>query len=261
MDAKILFLSDAHLGTPNYEDSLLREKKICNLLDEYKDSIEELFLVGDIFDFWFEYSTVSPKGYYRILGKLAELSDRGIKIHYFIGNHDMWIFDFFEKELQATIYRQPQVFERYGKRFYIGHGDGLGPGDHKYKFLKLFFSSKICQFLFKWIHPDIGMGIANYFSYRSRFATQMPEERYLGNEKEWLYHFSKEYLSIDNNIDYFMFGHRHLPIYTNIEATSVKYVNLGDWLFFNTFSVFDGKEVHLLQYDSKKMDNDFNPNK
>lgn len=259
MNTNILFLSDFHLGTPSYENSLSREKKICTLIDSYKSTISEIFLVGDIFDFWFEYKTVAPKGYYRLLGKLAELSDLGIKIHYFTGNHDMWIFDFFKKELNAFIYKSPEVIERNGKKFLIGHGDGLGPGDYKYKFLKKFFSSSICQFLFRWVHPDIGMGIANYFSYKSRYAANIQVESFLGKNREWLYIFSKNFIEKNNGFDYLIFGHRHLPIYTKIEDSNVQYINLGDWLSFNTYGLFDGKDVHLLQYDSDKKNNDFNP--
>ncbi|MBP6656822.1 MAG: UDP-2,3-diacylglucosamine diphosphatase, partial [Bacteroidia bacterium] len=192
---KIYFASDFHLGVPTYENSLEREHKIVKWLDSIKADAEELYLLGDVFDFWFEYRTVVPRGYVRLLGKLAELSDSGIKIHYFTGNHDMWTFDYLEKELNVIIYRAPIEISYNGKAFYIGHGDGLGPGDHGYKFIKKVFASKVCQWLFARLHPNFGIGIANYFSKKSRIATGTTDEKFLGEEKEWLVIYSKEILA------------------------------------------------------------------
>lgn len=255
---QILFLSDFHLGVPNHLDSLEREKRICALLNLYASKVTDIFFVGDIFDFWFEYNTVAPKGYYRLLGKLAELSDLGIQLHFFKGNHDMWMRDLFNQEFKAKIYTQPITLELNGKKIYIGHGDGLGPGDFKYKLLKKFFASSICQFLYRWIHPDIGMAIANYFSFRSRYSQPLEPEKYLGNNREWLYLFCREELK-KTQPDFFIFGHRHLAIYQPIENTKSIYINLGDWLVFNTYAVFDGNEVSLYQYDTDKKNSDFTP--
>ncbi len=239
---KIYFASDFHLGVPTYENSLEREHKIVKWLDSIKADAEELYLLGDVFDFWFEYRTVVPRGYVRLLGKLAELSDSGIKIHYFIGNHDMWTFDYLEKELNVIIYRVPIEISYNGKAFYIGHGDGLGPGDHGYKFIKKVFASKVCQWLFARLHPNFGIGIANYFSKKSRIATGTTDEKFLGEEKEWLVIYSKEILA-KKHFDYLIFGHRHLPL--DIKIDSSRYINLGDWIQYFTYGVFDGAEFEL----------------
>lgn len=257
---KVLFLSDFHLGIPDFESSKERETKICQLIDGIESQLSEIYFVGDVFDFWFEYDTVVPKGYYRLFGKLNSLSEKGIKLHFFKGNHDMWMRNLFSTEFNAKIYNEPIIKQIGTKKFYIGHGDGLGPGDYKYKFLKRFFASPLCQFLYKWIHPDFGMRLASFFSYKSRYSQLDIEDGYLGNEKEWLYIYSKSYLEKEAHIDYFIYGHRHLPIYTNIENTTSKYINLGDWIHYNTYAIFDGNEIHLYQYDSAKNNRDFDPN-
>ncbi len=244
---KIYFASDFHLGVPTYEKSLVREKKIVKWLDSIKADAEELYLMGDVFDFWFEYKTVAPRGYVRLLGKLAELSDAGIKLFYFTGNHDMWTFDYLKKELNATIYRKPIEQEYNGKKFYIGHGDGLGPGDHGYKFIKKIFASSICQWLFARLHPNFGIGLANYFSKKSRVATGTTDEKFLGEEKEWLVIYSKEIIA-KKHFDYLIFGHRHLPLDVTLNENS-RYVNLGDWIQYFTYGVFDGNDFHLLKYE------------
>jgi UDP-2,3-diacylglucosamine hydrolase len=240
---KIYFASDFHLGVPDYESSLVREKRIVHWLDEIRQDAEELYLLGDVFDFWFEYRSAVPRGYVRLLGKIAELSDQGIKIHYFTGNHDMWTFDYLSKELNATIYRAPIEAEYGGKKFYIGHGDGLGPGDHGYKFIKKVFSSRISQWLFARLHPNAGIALAAYFSKKSRIATGETDEKYLGEEKEWLIIHSKELLT-EKHYDYLIFGHRHLPLDIRINGNS-RYINLGDWIRYFSYGVFDGEEFHL----------------
>ena len=239
---KIYFASDFHLGVPTYEKSLEREHKIVKWLDTIKVDAEELYLLGDVFDFWFEFKTVVPRGYVRLLGKLAELTDSGIKIHYFTGNHDMWTFDYLEKELNVTIYRAPIEIIYNGKAFYIGHGDGLGPGDHGYKFIKKVFASKVSQWLFARLHPNFGIGVANYFSQKSRVATGTSDEKYLGDEKEWLVIYSKEILA-KKHFDYLIFGHRHLPL--DIKIDNSRYINLGDWIQYFTYGVFDGTDFKL----------------
>jgi len=244
---KIFFISDFHLGAPNSKLSFEREKKIINWLNDIKNIAQEIYLMGDVFDFWFEYKTVVPKGYVRLLGKLAELADSGIPIYCFTGNHDMWMWDYFPKELGIPIIKEPQIKYFSGKKFLIGHGDGLGPGDNAYKFLKQFFKSKICQWLFKWIHPDIGIGIANYFSSKSRSANEIPDQTFLGEEKEWLIVYCKEYLKKDASIDYFIFGHRHLPLDIQLNEKS-RYINLGEWIKSCTYAEFDGENVSLKKY-------------
>ena len=244
---KIYFASDFHLGVPDHDSSLVREKKIVRWMDSIRPDCKELYLLGDVFDFWFEYRTVVPRGFVRLLGKIAEFTDAGIPVHYFTGNHDMWTFDYLSQELHVRLHRAPIEAEYGGKKFYIGHGDGLGPGDHGYKFIKRVFASPVCQWLFARLHPNLGVGIANYFSGKSRIATGTTDETYHGEEKEWLVIHAKELLQ-KNHYDYFIFGHRHLPLNIQINGTS-RYVNLGDWVSYFTYAVFDGSELELKKFE------------
>ncbi|MBL7698434.1 MAG: UDP-2,3-diacylglucosamine diphosphatase [Chitinophagaceae bacterium] len=239
---KIYFLSDFHLGAPDAESSLLREKKIVEFLDEIKRDATEIFIVGDMFDFWYEYRKVVPKGYVRLLGKLAEITDSGIPVHFFVGNHDMWMTDYLQKELNIKTYFEPHEFEFSGKKFLIGHGDGLGPGDRGYKMLKKVFRNRAAQWLFGILPPYMGMGLANYFSRKSREATDKHEESFLGEDNEWLITYSKEVLK-QKHYDYLVFGHRHLPIDFPIDSS--RYINLGDWIRYFTYAVFDGQHLAL----------------
>ena len=243
--SKIYFASDLHLGVPNKEKSLVREKLFVQWLDEIKTDAEAIFLVGDIFDFWFEYKKAVPKGYVRLLGKLAEISDSGIHIHIFTGNHDMWLFDYLEDEINAHIYREPIEISLKGKYFFIGHGDGLGPEDNGYKLIKKIFKNKLCQWLFERIHPNLGISIAQYWSKKSRIANGEKDESYHG-EKEWLTQFCKEKMKTIE-VDYFIFGHRHLPLEVDL-GNNTTYINLGEWVNYNSYAVFDGKKLELKRY-------------
>jgi len=240
---KIYFLSDFHLGAPNHAVSLEREKRIVQFLDQIRTDAAEIFIVGDLFDFWYEYRTVVPKGYTRILGKMAELTDNHIPVHFFVGNHDMWMKGYFEEELSIPVYHQPQVFERNGKKLYVGHGDGLGPGDHGYKFIKKIFRNKACQWLFGILPPAVGVGIANFLSRKSRAVTGLSEEKFWGEENEWLIQYCKSILKKEH-FEYFIFGHRHLPIDFSLEKNS-HYINLGDWIRYDTYAVMDGTDMQL----------------
>lgn len=240
---KIYFLSDFHLGAPDYESSLEREKKIVRFLDEIKNDAEEIFLLGDVFDFWFEYKRAVPKGFVRLQGKIAEITDSGIPVHWFIGNHDMWIFNYIPKEMGVQMHRKEIVREFDEKKFFIGHGDGLGPGDHGYKFIKAVFRNKVCQWLFARFHPNFGIGLANFFSRKSRVATGDNNATFYGEEKEMLIQFCKSTLKKEH-FDYFIFGHRHLPIDFNISEKS-KYINTGDWIKYFSYAVFDGQNLDL----------------
>jgi len=233
------------LGVPNREKSLVREKLFVQWLDEIKSDAEAIYLVGDIFDFWFEYKKAVPKGYVRLLGKLAEISDSGIPIHIFTGNHDMWLFDYLEDEINAHIYREPIEISLKGKRFFIGHGDGLGPGDNGYKLIKKIFKNKVCQWLFERIHPNLGISIAQYWSKKSRIANGEKDESFHG-EKEWLTQFCKEKMKTIE-VDYFIFGHRHLPLEVDL-GNNTTYINLGEWVNYNSYAVFDGKKLELKHY-------------
>lgn len=243
---KIYFLSDFHLGAPDYEQSLRREKKLVQFLDIISKDAGAIFIVGDLFDFWYEYRSVVPKGYVRLLGKLATLTDSGIPIYFFVGNHDMWMNGYFEKELNIPVYFREMPFEFNGKKFLIGHGDGLGPGDHGYKFIKKIFRNRFCQWLFGIIHPTLGIGLANYMSRKSRAATGQTDEHFLGEENEWLIVYCKEVLQ-QQHFDYFVFGHRHLPIDFALPGGS-RYINLGDWLRYDSYAVFDGSQFELKYY-------------
>ncbi|MCX2473070.1 UDP-2,3-diacylglucosamine diphosphatase [Pedobacter sp. MC2016-05] len=245
MSKNIYFASDFHLGTPSYSESRARENRIVNWLNFIEPTCSELFLMGDIFDFWFEYSKVIPKGFIRLQGKLATMADSGIKIYFFKGNHDMWVRDYFSQELGMEIIGDEKIIERNGKKFYLHHGDGLGPGDHKYKFLRKIFRSKLCQWLFARLHPNFGIGIANAWSQGSR-AAQTEEEVFLGEDKEWLAIYAKEQLKKEH-FDFFIFGHRHLPLDIHLGSGS-RYVNLGEWLNYNSYAVFDGVELKLDYY-------------
>jgi UDP-2,3-diacylglucosamine hydrolase len=243
----IYFLSDFHLGAPDAAASQVREKRIIQFLNEIKGDAGAIFIVGDLFDFWYEYKHVVPKGYVRILGKLAEFTDSGIPVHFFVGNHDMWMKDYFQKEMSIPVYFEPQSFEFYGKKFLIGHGDGLGPGDKGYKFIKKIFRNRLCQWMFGILPPKAGIGIANYFSRKSRAQTGTTDEVFLGEDKEWLITYCKEVLLQTTHYDYFIFGHRHLPIDFKLSDTS-RYVNLGDWIKYFSYAVFDGNDLALKYY-------------
>jgi len=245
---KIYFASDFHLGVPDYDTSLEREKRIVRWLDEIKHDATEIFLVGDLFDFWFEYKRAIPKGFVRFQGKIAEITDSGIPIHVFTGNHDMWIFDYLPKELGIKLYREPIIRTWNEQKFYIGHGDGLGPGDKGYKFIKKVFASKLCQWFFERLHPNFGIWIANLSSSTSRAATSIEDRKFLGEENEWLAIYSKEFLSVNPDINYFVFGHRHLPMEIKVGEKST-YFNLGEWINYNTYLVFDGEKCILKTYE------------
>ncbi|MHC8947530.1 UDP-2,3-diacylglucosamine diphosphatase [Sphingobacterium hungaricum] len=245
MRDKIYFASDFHLGVGQKSSSFEREKRIVAWLDFIKDDAKELYLIGDIFDFWFEYKTVVPKGFIRFLGKLAQLADAGVAITLFKGNHDMWIFSYFKEQLNATIIDDELIFERNGKTFYLHHGDGLGPGDAKYKLLKKIFRSAVCQWLFSVLHPSIGMGIAQRWSKHSR-AANSDEEQFLGDDKEWLILYANKLLGKER-FDYFIFGHRHLPYDRALDNSRI--VNLGEWINFQTYAIWDGQSLVLKNWN------------
>ncbi|MBL7858720.1 MAG: UDP-2,3-diacylglucosamine diphosphatase [Cyclobacteriaceae bacterium] len=244
---KLFFASDFHLGVPNHEDSLKREKRIIAWLDSIRTEAYCIYLLGDIFDFWFEYKHAIPKGFIRLQGKLAELRDAGIPIVFFTGNHDMWMFDYFPSELGIPIYREPQELLVGNQKLLIGHGDGLGPGDHSYKIIKKFFNSRLCQWLFARIHPNLGIAIANRWSRNSRISNLKREEVFNGPEGEFLWAYCTE-MEKTQHYDYYIFGHRHLPLNLTVSPNSA-YINLGEWVQHNTYAVYDGKRVELMSFN------------
>lgn len=245
---KIYFASDFHLGIDARLTSREREAQLLRWLDCIRTDAAELYLVGDLFDFWFEYRQAVPRGFVRFLGKLAELRDAGLPIYVFTGNHDMWMFDYFEKELDIPVFREPIVREWGGKRFFIGHGDGLGPGDRGYKLLKHIFRNPLCQWAFARLHPNFGIGLALFFSGRSR-AANPAEDIFLGPDREWLVAYSNRKLDTVP-ADYFIFGHRHLPIEYVLKNGRSRYVNLGEWMHYNSYAVFDGESLRLAFFEN-----------
>ena len=225
---KIYFSSDNHLGAPTKEESFPREKKFVKWLDQVKDDAAAIFLLGDLFDFWFEYKTVVPKGFVRTLGKLAEISDSGIPIYFFVGNHDLWMNDYFEKELNIPTYHDPKEFTFNGKTFLIGHGDGKGPNDKGYKRMKKVFTNPFSKWLYRWLHPDIGMLLAQHLSVKNKLISGDEDKNFLGENEEWLAAYSKRKLET-KHYDFFIFGHRHLPMEIKVGENST-YFNLGDWI-------------------------------
>lgn len=250
---KLYFLSDFHLGIPDYESSLKREKLLVSWLEMASADSAEIFLMGDVFDFWFEYNTVVPKGYIRLLGELARITDMGIPVHLYCGNHDIWAFNYLQKEIGIHLHRHPESREILGKVFYLAHGDGLGPGDTGYKILKKVFRNRFNQFLFRWLHPDIGAKLGLYFSRKSRLANMMKEnknENLNSVENEMLYKYVMKLLDDGIRADYFIFGHRHRPLDLEL-AGKGRLIILGDWLTNYTYAEFDGKSIELKHYNNK----------
>jgi len=243
--SSVYFLSDFHLGIPNAQASREREKALVRFLDTKLHDAEALFLMGDVFDFWFEWRSVVPKGHVRLLGALAELADGGLPIHYFTGNHDMWTFGYLEQELGVQLHRKPQTVTLQGKTLHIGHGDGLGPGDHGYKFIKQVFASPACQWLLARLHPNASMAMANFFSGSSRKLVHQKESEFFG-EDEWLVKYCRQVLQKEA-IDWFVFGHRHLPLVYPLSPKS-HYINLGEWINHQTYARLHEGHMELLNF-------------
>lgn len=243
---KVYFASDNHLGAPTMKESRVRELKFVRWLDTVKKNAGVIFLMGDLFDFWFEYKTVIPKGFTRTLGKLAELSDAGIQIHYFVGNHDLWMNGYFEEELNIPVYHKPQQYTINGTSFFIGHGDGLGPDDKGFKRMKKVFTNPVAKWFFKWLHPDLGVRLAKHLSVSNKLISGDDDAKFLGNDKEWLVLYAKRKLE-SQHFDHFIFGHRHLPLEIELKKDSM-YTNLGDWIKYYTYAEFDGSKLSLKEF-------------
>ncbi|MCV6629743.1 MAG: UDP-2,3-diacylglucosamine diphosphatase [Flavobacteriaceae bacterium] len=247
---KIYFASDNHLGAPNNQASLPREKQFVAWLDMVKQDAAAIFLLGDLFDFWFEYKTVVPKGFTRTLGKLAEITDSGIPVYFFVGNHDLWMNGYFEEELNIPVYHQPKEFVFNDKKFFIGHGDGLGPGDKGFKRMKKVFVHPVSKWFFRWLHPDLGVRLGQYLSVKNKLISGDEDVKFLGEENEWLVQYCKRKLA-EGHRDYFVFGHRHLPMEIDL-GEAATYTNLGDWIHYFTYGVFDGEKLRLETYTAAK---------
>ena len=246
---KIYFASDNHLGAPNRDKSFPREVRFIKWLDEVKKDAAAIFLLGDLFDFWFEYKTVVPKGFVRVLGKLAEIADRGIPVYYFVGNHDLWMNGYFEEELNIPVFHKPQEFLFNSSLFLIGHGDGLGPGDLGYKRMKKVFTNPVAKWIFRWLHPDLGVCLAQYLSVKNKLISGDEDIKFLGEDNEWLVQYCKRKLEV-KHYDYFVFGHRHLPLEIKV-GENATYVNLGDWIGYFTYAEFDGSKLYLKKHENQ----------
>ena len=239
---RIYFCSDNHLGSPNRNLSLEREKIFITWLDQIKIDAQAIFFLGDLFDFWFEYKRVVPKGFTRLFGKLAELSDSGIDLFFFVGNHDCWIGNYFEDELGVNVFHKKVDLNIDNYNILIGHGDGLGPGDSKYKFLKLLFRNPILKKLFSFIHPDIGISLGSFLSQKNKILSGS-EKVFESEDKEMLFIYCKDVLKT-KYYHFFIFGHRHLPLELDLGNNS-KYFNTGDWITHFSYLVYDGTSFNL----------------
>ena len=245
---KIYFASDVHLGAPAMANNREREKLFVKWLDQVKVDAEEIYLMGDIFDFWFEYKRAVPSGFTRVLVKIAEITDSGIPVHFFTGNHDIWVFDYLAEETGVIVHRDIVKTELNGKKFFLGHGDGLGPYDKSYKLLKKIFTSPFLQWSFARIHPNFGIWLALKWSGKSRLSNGMVEaDNFRGVDKEWLVLYAKDELTKEH-FDFFVFGHRHWPCDIDLNGKS-RYINTGDWVTNFTYAVFDGENMELKQFE------------
>lgn len=249
-DHKIYFISDIHLGLPNFEKSLEREKLLVKFLDEIKNDSQKIFFVGDIFDFWWEYNSVVPRGYVRFLGKIAELADSGIEMHFFTGNHDLWMKNYFAKEMNVIIHHKEQKINLGNKSFFIAHGDGLGQGDKSYKMLKKIFSNKFLQYCFSLLHPDLAFFIARKWSQSRRKKEKFYD--FKGIENEIILKFAREHEKY-NHFDYYIFGHRHFPLKYPLSPEST-FINLGDWIVNFTFAVFSNNKIEIKTFKNAKQE-------
>ena len=241
MYPKVLIFADFHLGIPDPCSSVEREKKFIHFINQQTD-LHEVVILGDLFDFWFEYKYVVPKGYFRILAKLAELQENHVKVSVFSGNHDLWLKDYFPNYLGIPVFHQAQIREWFGKKFFLAHGDGLGPNDYGYKIMKKCFQNRFLQFCFRWLHPDIGIAIAHYFSKKSRKTHQISDVVYYG-EQEWIYQYFLRKNKQLPEIQYFIFGHRHLPILKTYKQAQM--IVLGDWISHFAYLEITPDDVQL----------------
>lgn len=246
-DQKVYFASDFHLGAPDFRTSKEREYKIIRWLESIEDDAAAIFLVGDIFDFWFEYNTVIPKGFIPFISKIAQMRQKGIPIIFFTGNHDLWMKDYFTVELGIPVHHHPIEIHINRSKLLVGHGDGLGPGDNKYKLLKKLFTNKLCQELFRWLHPDIGIWIAQKWSGSSRISNLEKDEGSFKGEDEWLWAYTKE-VEKRTHFDYYIFGHRHLPLELPVGEKS-SYINLGEWVSQYTYGVYEHDKFMLKSFE------------
>lgn len=245
---KIYFASDVHLGAPALKNNRERELLFVKWLDTVKTDAEAIYLMGDIFDFWFEYKRAVPRGFTRVLGKLSEITDSGIPVHFFTGNHDIWVFDYLPSETGVIVHRDIVKTELQGKKFFLGHGDGLGPYDKGYKILKKIFTNKFLQWVFARVHPNFAIWLAHNWSGHSRLKNgKIEADTFRGEDKEWLVLYAKDELKKEH-FDYFIFGHRHWPCNIDLNGES-RYINTGDWVTHFTYAVLDNGVMELKEFE------------
>lgn len=245
---KIYFVSDVHLGAPALKNNRERELLFASWLDEIKEDVAELYLMGDIFDFWFEYKKVVPKGFTRILGRIADFTDRGIPVYFFVGNHDLWLKDYLIEEVGITVYRKEQIRDIRGKQFFLAHGDGLDAEDKGYHFLKKVFTNRTMNWLFARLHPNFAFSIAHKWSASSRLSKSDYDQYFMVNQ-DGMYKFAADFLKT-NAINYFVFGHRHRLVNEKMNENT-SYILLGDWIKSFSYGVFDGEKFELKKYKDK----------
>ena len=248
---KIYFASDIHLGNRYLQNPLDAERKLVRWLDEIKEDAAAVYFLGDVFDYWYEYKYVVPRGHVRFLGKLAELSDLGIEIHLFIGNHDIWMFDYLPEEIGAIIHREPQVTELLGKKFFLGHGDEVGNYPVKYRIIQSIFRNRLNQVLYSTIHPRWTFGFARRWSLSSRKSGLVAEKlkKTIERNKKILEEFAKSYLRTNTDISFFVFGHLHIMLDEKL-SDSARLLIIGDWMQHFSFAEWDGEKLELKKYTS-----------
>ena len=248
MGKNVYFLSDAHLGSRAIPHGRMQERRLVRFLDDIKDKASAIYLLGDMFDFWNEYRHVVPKGHTRFLGKLSELTDNGVEVHFFAGNHDLWTYGYLEEECGVIVHKAPVTTEIYGKVFFLAHGDGLGDPDRKYKILRKVFHSCVCQRLLNFIHPWWGMALGLNWAKHSRLKRADGKEApFMGEDKEYLVKFARAYKQSHLDIDFFLFGQRHIELDLAIDKTT-RMLILGDWIWQFTYAVFDGEHLFMSEY-------------
>ena len=245
----IYFLSDAHLGSWAIEHRRMQERRLVRFLDSIKEKAAAVYLLGDMFDFWYEYKYVVPKGFTRFLGKISELTDMGVEVHYFTGNHDIWAYDYLAEECGVILHKQPQTIELYGKIFYLAHGDGLGDPNKSFKVIRSIFHNKTCQWLFSGLHPRWGMWFGLTWAKHSRLQHGMGGDPpdYMGDDKEHLILYTKKYIQYHSNVDYFIYGHRHIEVDKQL-TKKARVIILGDWISQFSYVVYDGEHLLMQQY-------------